>query len=601
LHYARLETSAEGKIKSLEYDDIYFQVGKGVEESRYVFLEKNNLPERFSTLEKDSFNIAELGFGSGLNFLLTAKLWDETAPPNARLNYISIEKHPIHPDDLARLHSEWPELHPYSQAVLEQYPPLIKGFHTVSLCHGRITLRLLWGDIGDMLQGLHGTFDAWYLDGFSPEKNPAMWDEKLYAQMAQKTVSGGTVATFSSAGIVRRGLESAGFTVAKTKGYGVKRVMTVAEFKTTEPFTSPAPRKTIAVLGAGIAGASAAYALAQKGYAVTVIDRHAGAAMETSGNPAGIIYPKLTLDESPMGLFHQHGFCYTRALLTALKLPSWNPCGLRQFDTEDADKLRNRRIFERGYYPDEFLRLEDGSIFQASSGYLSPPEFCRALLAHPNITTLYSTDIASLQEIKTDICVIALGSHSLNFDETAWLPLQFLRGQVTFLRETPESKKVNIVLNHTGYLTPAVKGTHVIGATFQREALAPSVIRPEDNLENLHSLNRVLPELGFDETMIAGARAGYRTTTPDKLPLIGRCPEYPSPDNFFENIFLSTAFGAHGMTGAPLAGEMIACLIAGDPLPLPRHLLAELSPERFIRRDLKIKRKRHGGNAPTHI
>lgn len=600
---AHLQWSDDGTLRSVDFDDIYFQPKQGPAESHYVFLEKNGLPERFAAPPEGSFRIAEMGFGSGLNFLLTAQLWRKTAPAAARLTYISIEKHPIPITDLKRIFAFWPELQEYAAPLLEQYPPLIEGFHHLHFLKERIHLMLLFGDVADRLHELTGRFDAWYLDGFSPAKNPAMWEGKLFPLIAARTQPGGTLSTFSAAGSVRRGLESAGFSVEKIDGFGVKRDMTVATMKAPSPSKERGNHRSITVLGAGIAGASVAFALAQKGYHVTIIDRQPAPAQETSGNPVSIACQKMTVAASAAGTFNQCGFFYTRSLVTALKLPSWTPCGVIHLDLSAEDAERHQKLAAQGENSGH-LQYDKG-LYQPLAGFLSPPELCRALLSHPNITTQYSTPVSSLREIDSDIVIIALGHASKDFEETKWLPLQSLRGQLTFLKPTPQSEKISRVVCHEGYITPPVGGIQYIGATFQREEPDVPALRHEDHLENMGKLDSNIPGLGFSGTDILGGRAGYRSTTPDSLPVIGACPDYDSFVSAWQQwppykrevtfkfssegsgVYLSTGFGSHGVSATTLAGEMIACLISGDPLPVPQSLMASLAPERFIIRDLK--------------
>jgi tRNA 5-methylaminomethyl-2-thiouridine biosynthesis bifunctional protein len=592
---ARLQWSDDGSLRSLDFGDVYFQHRRGPEEKYYVFLEQNRLPERFAAPVENSFRIAELGFGSGLNFLLTAELWAKTAPRHARLTYVSIEKHPIQKTDLERIYAFWPQLASYAAPLLEQYPPLLEGFHHLRF-PGGVSLMLVFGDAAEALTELTGSFNAWYLDGFSPAKNPEMWAEKLFPRIAALTAPGGTLASFSSVGDFRRSLKANGFEVKKVQGFGIKYHMTTATLTAPRP-PRPPQKKNVAVLGAGIAGAGVAYALAQKGHDVTVIDRQPFAAAETSGNPVGIVYPKLTLGPSPLGSLHQHGFGFTRGLVKALHLPSWNPCGVVHLDIDAESRERRRLLYAQGY-PDDYLKYETTGLYQPTAGSLSPPEFCRALLDHPKITQRYSTTINTLQDIDSDAIVIALNHGSKNFIETKWLPLQGLRGQITTLAATPQSRKIDRVFCHDGYITPAVGGIHYVGATFQREEPGLLQLRDEDHRENLLKLDRHMPGLGFSEAAIRGGRAGYRTTTPDKLPMIGACPDYQSYLASFRpgqeirgadlpGLYLSTAFGAFGVSGAPLAGEIIASQISGDPLPVPVSLMRFLEPARFILRDLK--------------
>jgi tRNA 5-methylaminomethyl-2-thiouridine biosynthesis bifunctional protein len=614
---ARLQWSDDGSLISLDYGDIYFQRGRGLEESRHVFLEGNSLPARFRGLEHESFHIAELGFGSGLNFLLTAQAFAREAAPSARLVYAAVEKHPVRREDLEKIYSHF-DL-PDAAALLDQYPPLVEGFHHLQFCQSRIRLMLLLGDVEDLMPEVRGRFDAWYLDGFSPAKNPAMWQEKLFPLIAERTGPGGTVATFSAAGHVRRGLESSGFTVRKTRGYGVKRDMTVACRAGEKP--APVAKKTIAVLGAGLAGCGAAYALKMRGHEVILIDR-SGIAQETSGNPIGILYPKLTGDPSPLGQFHSHSFCFARRLVETLELPSWRGCGVIHLDLDAADAGRTRALLARNEYPPEFAAAAAyagrSGMSQAMAGMLSPPEFCTALAK--DIQTAFGTAVTGLRQIpegweilgnngriaSADIVVIAQGFGSRHFPQTEWLPLQSLRGQITYMKAVPESKNLDKVICHDGYITPVIDGLHYVGATFQKEEPGGYDTRAEDDAENLEKLNRYLPQLKLSAERVAGSRAGYRATTPDKLPLIGPAPDYEAfrknfaplrqgnritteAPAYIDGLYVSTGFGAHGLSGAPLAGEIIAAMISEEPLPVPRSLLEHLLPERFIFRGLRRK------------
>lgn len=588
---ARLQWSGNGAVSSADFGDIYFQPGDSFGESDYVFLQRNCLPERFATAQ--TFRIAELGFGTSLNFLLTAALWKKTAPPGARLYYASIEKHPLEKSDLARVHAFWPELSEFSAPLLEQYPPMVSGFHHVLL--PGIHLCLLLGDVAEMLPALSGAFDAWYLDGFAPAKNPEMWTEEIFPLIRARTAPGGTLSTFSAASRVRRGLEAAGFEARKEQGFGRKREMTTAALPGAR---AEKAREKITIVGAGMAGCSAARALAEKGYRVSVVDRRDSFAQEASGNHAGILYPKLTAAPSPAGAFHGHGFCYTRALLSVLRVPSWTPCGVLLLDLDAEEARRSETLVERNGYPPDFARtVEDAggvagipiaksALYHPGAGYLSPPEFCAALLDHPNIETRFAQDVKQPE----GITVLAAANGLSAFGQAAWLPLEPLRGQITHAAPTPESLKLKTVLCHEGFVTPAVNGVHVAGATFQKEPVDAPSLRDEDHAENLSKLHARIPALK-DVRDVMGGRAAWRATTPDKLPLIGPCPDRAAflrgEEGYVGDLYISAGFGAHGLSGAPLAGEIVASMIAGDPLPVPADLLSFLRPERFLLRDIR--------------
>lgn len=611
LQPARLQWSPDDSLSNLDYGDIYFQPGKGAAESRYVFLEKNRLPERFRRCAK-AFHIAELGFGSGLNFLLTADLFAKEAPAQTRLFFASVEKHPISQNDLEKIHARFDGIEGLSSALRAQYPPLIEGFHSLSFMNGRIRLMLMFGDVADLLPQLSGSFDAWYLDGFSPAKNEGMWSSALFPLIAARTKDAGTLATFSAAGHVRRGLSAAGFRVEKTEGFGAKRDMTVAQKINTAAQERCAPSSSVrhvAVVGARIAGCAVARALADRGFDVTVLEKNVLPPADGPDHLAGVAYPKLTVDAAPLGLYHEHAFGAARGLLHRLAPASWKPCGVLHLALGAEEKDRFRNLIARRQFPPDYAHETPEGLFLPAAGYLSPAGFCKALLEHPGIRTLFGFPVGRLEkdaagwnllagqsEIRADAVVIAAGCASREYEETAWLPLQSLRGQVTFLKETPQSKLMSHVICHDGYITPAQEGVHCAGATFQKEDPQPPEVRPEDHLQNLAKLNLHLPHLGFGEKDIVGGRAGYRATTPDKLPVLGPCPDYPSfmkgEPAFHRNLYVATGFGSHGLTGASLAGEIIAGLAAGDPLPVPLPLYDHLKPERFILRELKRKQAR---------
>jgi len=620
LNPARLQWSENGDLESLDYGDVYFQRGAGFAESDYVFLRHSNLEARFVALGAQSFHIGELGFGTGMNFLLTAALFLAAAPMNARLVYVSVEKHPIPRDMLAQIYAKWPAHAATAAEIVAQYPPLIEGFHTLLLAGGRIRLMLCFGDVADVLPQIEGQFDAWFLDGFSPAKNPDMWQEKLFPEIAARTKPQGTLATFSVAGHMRRAFKALGFEVRKVKGFGIKWSMTAAQ-KSGDPLPLPKPRH-IAVLGAGIAGCSAAYALARRGFRVTLIDRQKGVAQETSGNPIGVVYPKITVDPSRLGMVHAQGFCYTRMLCTALPVPSWTPCGVTHIDKDAEETERHRKQVENHNLPADYAFHDKEGLQQPLAGYISPPDFCAALTGSPQIEKIFCRDAFAAEQdgdgwrvvdaagallCRADDVVISLGNQSREVSQSGWLPLQSLRGQISYITPTETSAALQHVICHDGYITPPVNGVQYIGATFQKEPSATPELRSEDHAENIEKLARHLPDLHLGIDNVTGGRTGYRAATPDRIPMAGPAPdaerllethaalrlsaEADTPEiPLHSGLYISTGYGAHGLSCAPLCGELIAAMIAQEPLPVPRSLAAALTPARFLLRDLKRRR-----------
>ncbi len=206
------------------FDDPYFSLENGLAETRHVFLDGNNLPIRF----RGGFHIAELGFGTGLNFLTTALLWQE-ARLNGTLHFTSFEAYPMTAGDMQKALAAFPELSQLADALTSAWA---QGHRDITLCEG-LSLSVIVGDARNTLKAWQGQADAWYLDGFSPAKNPELWQPDLMADVFARTKPGGTLATYSAAGFVRRGLADAGFDVSRQPGYGRKRHMTVAVKDTT--------------------------------------------------------------------------------------------------------------------------------------------------------------------------------------------------------------------------------------------------------------------------------------------------------------------------------------------------------------------------------
>lgn len=223
-----------GLAFSEQYQDVYYNSDNGLLETDYVFLQANRLAERWLDYPNASFTIAETGFGTGLNFLLAAKLWLDTAPVMANLHFISAEKHPLSPPNMSKAWQKWPALKPFSEALIAHYPKALEQ-GDVSLFNQRVRLSLLINDAAAAYQSLSQqhpniAVDAWFLDGFSPAKNPDMWQDRLFQQMALLSNSDTSFATFTSASAVRRQLMAAGFKVNKQAGYAKKREMLYGQY-----------------------------------------------------------------------------------------------------------------------------------------------------------------------------------------------------------------------------------------------------------------------------------------------------------------------------------------------------------------------------------
>lgn len=211
---AQIEWRAARVPVSVQFDDPYFSLENGMDETRHVFLGGNDLPARFA----DGFHIAELGFGTGLNFLVALQAF-RASECGGTLRFTSFEAFPMAMDDLHMALRSFDGL-PLSLAQIAEFPAQLSG--------ADFELRVVIGDARETLPVWEGRADAWFLDGFSPAKNPELWSPELMMEVGVHTVSGGTAATYTAAGFVRRGLADAGFEVSRVQGYGRKRHMTRA-------------------------------------------------------------------------------------------------------------------------------------------------------------------------------------------------------------------------------------------------------------------------------------------------------------------------------------------------------------------------------------
>jgi tRNA 5-methylaminomethyl-2-thiouridine biosynthesis bifunctional protein len=642
--HARLDWDAQGQPLSAEFGDVYFSRASGLQETRHVFLASNRLAERFAALSPDAaFCIGETGFGTGLNFLCAWQLFEECAPPGARLHFVSTERYPLTLPDLRRALALWPELASFAEALVAQYQAIHPGFQRLHFADGRVLLTLLVGDVLDTLPELDASVDAWFLDGFSPAKNPQMWTPELFAQLARLSRPGTTLATFTSAGFVRRGLLAAGFEVVRVKGFGHKREMLAGPFAglaatAAKPWFARPPKPRAAqhalVIGAGLAGCASAASLAMRGWRVTLIERHGRIAAEASGNPQGVLYLKLSAHRTPLSQLVVSGFGHTRRLLERLERGSdWDGCGVLQLAFDDKEAARQAQL--AAAFPAELLRavqqpdaealagvsLPAGGLFFPEAGWVHPPALCRQLVDHPNIRVLGNREALELRRdaglwrafdgehelAAAPVCVLAGAAEVQRFVPS--LPLKRIRGQITRLPASDASFGLRTVLCAEGYVAPPRQGEHTLGASFDFHAqdLTPSEAEHAGNLQLLEEISTELAtRLGADtlDPATLDGRAAFRCTSPDYLPIVGpladadafacayavlgkdarQVPDAPCP--WLDGLYVNTAHGSRGLLTAPLCGELLAAWLCDEPLPLPRPVAEACHPNRFALRRL---------------
>ncbi|MFC2951909.1 bifunctional tRNA (5-methylaminomethyl-2-thiouridine)(34)-methyltransferase MnmD/FAD-dependent 5-carboxymethylaminomethyl-2-thiouridine(34) oxidoreductase MnmC [Marinicaulis aureus] len=601
--------------RSTQFDDVYFS-GDGLAETQHVFLAGNNLPARFNTRR---FHIGELGFGTGLNFLAVWDAWNRAEKPGgARLNFLSFEAYPLSAAQMARAHEAWPALASLAARLRAALPPPQQGFHVLDF--GDISLTLYYGDAFEGLLCVEGGVDAWFLDGFTPAKNPGLWSPDIFNEMARLSAPGATFATFTVSGGVRRALEAAGFQWEKRAGFGRKRQMLAGRIETPphtthrEPWLPAAtplhPGARIAVIGAGIAGASLAHAMRRSGFHPSVYEASAPAS-GASGNPAGLIMPRLDVGDTPAGSFHANAYLHVLQLLSVLGGDVFRPCGVLHHAASDRDRERQIKLLAQGALPEGFMEERREGLFFPQAGVVDPPAFVKALLSD---TELVSGRVERLQqatsgwrvftgksETEFDAVIIANGLDALRFAEARTLPLAGSAGQIDWFPDAPAPDHAHAF---GPYAAPCPRGGAIIGATYAPISIgAEARFTNEATQSNIAAVARALPEVAATlDANQSHPRASVRCTTPDRLPLCGPLPDwgfyggaydglrtgkkrdYPSGETR-PGLFVLTGLGSRGLVTAPYAAALLAAELAGAPSDAT--IMQALHPARFFIRDLK--------------
>lgn len=655
---ANLEFNAEGTPVSRDFDDVYFSNDNGLEETRYVFLDGNHLSTRFPEHPRSLFVVAESGFGTGLNFLTLWQAFNQfhAAHPEAtlqRLHFISFEKFPLTAHDLWLAHQRWPELATLAEQLQAQWPSHIGGCHRLILDGGRVTLDLWLGDINDLTDTLddsmNQTVDAWFLDGFAPAKNPDMWSQHLFSAMARLARPGATLATFTSAGFVRRGLQEAGFTMQKTKGFGRKRDMLVGRMDQKLDVPAQAPwfarranaSREVAIVGGGIASALLSLALLHRGWQVTLYCADDAPANGASGNRQGALYPLLSAHDPALFRFFPAAFTFARRLYDALPVAfdhDW--CGVTQLGWDEKSQQKITQMLSLGL-PDEIARAVSaqevadtagvetgcGGIQYPLGGWLCPAELTAAVIAlaqSRGLTAHYAHTVESLSwterwnlrfadgKSASHASVVLANGHNISqFIQTETLPVYPVGGQVSHIPSAPELSKLRQVLCYDGYLTPQnpSNGHHCIGASYHRGE-TDMRYSDADQAQNRQRLIDCFPDAAWAQEVDVSegeARCGVRCATRDHLPMAGNVPDYEATleayqdladnrDNavsapVYPELYMLGGLGSRGLCSAPLLAEVLAAQMSDEPIPLDRVTLAGLNPNRlWVRKLLKGKK-----------
>jgi tRNA 5-methylaminomethyl-2-thiouridine biosynthesis bifunctional protein len=571
---ATLVFRADGTPYSPLYDDIYHSASGAFAQAEHVFLKGNALPERWRG--RRIFSVLETGFGLGINFLTTWAQWRADPARCERLHFVSIEKHPFSQADLRTAHEAIvadASIAALSRTLVDTWPMLVPGMHRLEFDDGRVTLTLLFGDALQTLPSLWMRADAFYLDGFAPAKNPDLWSTEVFKSLTRLAADDATLATYSSAGDVKRGLAQAGFECRKVEGFVGKRAMLVGRFAPrwrVRRYEPPVPlavsERHAVVIGAGLAGCAITERLAARGWRITSLERHHASAREASGNPAGVFHPMLARDDSVASRITRAGFLYALRRWSMLADPTLRPArgadGLLQIAETEDEAQDFAQVLATLRYPPEFVipvsrddasriagePVTRGGCFFRHGGWVDPAQLCAAQCASAGerLERRYGVEAARIERsgdqwivfdaagqtlARAPVVIVANAHDAARLAGLNHAPTRSVRGQLTLLPAgTLEGLRVPVI--GEGYAVPLTDGTTLAGATYDIDD-PDTALRAAAHVENIERVAQMLPSLapgsatattetaGFNPSHGLTGRVAFRCVTSDRLPMIG--------------------------------------------------------------------------------
>ena len=505
---ATLAFREDGTPFSPVYGDIYHSASGALEQSHSVFLQGNELPERWRG--RRVFTVLETGFGIGVNFLTTWQAWRNDPSGCERLHFVSVEKHPFVRDDLRAVLGAVvanTSLGARAQELADAWPMLVPGVHRLEFEGGRVTLTLVFGDAAETLPKLWLRADAFYLDGFAPAKNHDIWSPEIFKALARVAGEGATFATWSSAGEVKRALVASGFAYRKVAGFGSKRAMLVGRFAPrwrVRRYEPPLPAKVrerhAIVVGAGMAGCALVERLAARGWRVTLIERQPAPAREASGNPAGVFHPLISRDDSSTSRITRAAYLYALQRWAALEAAGHTLArmreGLLHLATDDESRAVAAAL-ESFCYPDEYafavsreraeeiagVALAQGGWFYPLAGAISPASLCSAQCAAAGalLDARFGTGVARIERAgdawrafdddgaliaEAPVMIFANAHDAARAASLDYAPTRLVRGQLTIVARSPLAG-LRVPVIGDGYALPLADGVTLTGATYE--------------------------------------------------------------------------------------------------------------------------------------
>ena len=560
------------RLHSKRFRDIYF-AHDGPAETHRVFIEPAKLIERIR--HQPTFSIMEFGFGTGLNFVTLARLLKDHRI-TSRVRYISVDNYPLQSKDIARA------LKPYSDelalvdALLSRLPPRVPGWHRRYFSNPRLELTLCYGDIETALAEFFASdktgVDAWFLDGFAPDRNPDMWQPDLFEKMQSITNRGGTVTTFSAAGHVRNSLQQVGFRTQRIEGRESQKRHTTLATLERRAFNSASPPSSVRIIGGGLAGTSIAQTLARKGVDVELHERKASVGTVTSAIPAAIQHPRLSAADTLLGLFRVHSYAHSHAMLKgfdaistvgALHLPD-DGMSLERLSSV-ANLLGNEWVnLLDSAATQDLTKQSTPSAWFPKSSIVRGARLCNELVQHELIHVATGEDCELTQRHDDVVTVYATGCEIPSRIDSMPMEAIVIPGQVDGFVLSQKGETWHHIVAHNGYIAPQ-DGILFAGSTYEYSPWSDG----EATRTNKARIQSLVPGARLVHESVFRAN---RVVSSDRLPIVGET---------VEGTWVSWAHGSGGTITAPFAAELIASAILKEIAPGFIGFPRLLSPDRF--------------------
>lgn len=594
---------------SLDFDDFYFNSDDGINESKYVYT------EAFEWNEDDEFIIAELGFGIGLNFFLTLQRFLKAKKAPKRLFYLSIEGFYIEKEELRQCYKKleiYEEFKEYLEEFLAFYPKCKEGYYRFYFKN--CFLDLVFGDVS-VLKKLEFRADVWYLDGFTPSKNRAMFEETLMPHLIRLSKENARLLTFSASSSLQKNLKNHGFIVEKVQGFKKRemiraKVQKNREILGREAYFSRVVKATsnrkIAIIGAGICAATLAYELSLRGFEISVFEKNSTLNEGASGNESGILSSLILKPEVALGEFSQNALIEASRFYK--KVLNLDLNGVFEFAHTPAMEQRFLTQSENVLF-----KINQNQAFLEDGGVIFPKKIVEKLFELSGVKLYFNHEFVhftyedekfvlnfknGLKNGDFAILIYAMGADTRDFINYEAMNLSKVRGQVTHLKPFLNTK---FALSSKAYICPANNGLQVIGASYDRLNFNPLPQRHDDD-ENLKNIKEFLK--GDEKLEIKGSKVGFRSYSSDRFAIVGAAYD----ENFYRqnykallwtknknqvraqnipHLYLNFAHGSRAFSTGILAARYLCALIRDEPLGIFKDFVPCIHPARFLIRKLK--------------